>query len=83
MTDSGLPTGFTPTLNTASKPWYMSTGIIGSAMALAAPIISGIAHVTIGQGDVTTAMDIVNQQMQIVGAMMALIGRIKATHTVG
>lgn len=82
MTDSGLPIGYAGQLE-PGKPWFLSTGIIGSIIALAAPIISGVGHVTIGPGDVTTAMDIVNQQMQTVGAMMALIGRIKATHTVG
>lgn len=78
MTDSGIPA-----ILDMSKPWYTSTGIIGSVIALAAPIIASITHVTISAGDVSTAVDLATQQMQLLGAMMALIGRIKATHTVG
>lgn len=82
MTDTGLPAGYAGQLQ-PGKPWFLSTGIIGSVIALAAPIISAVGHVTIGQSDISTSMDIVSQQMQLVGTVMALIGRIKATHTVG
>lgn len=82
MTDSGLPTGFAGALD-MSKPWFTSTGIIGSLMALTAPIVANLAHVTINQVDVTMAVDLVTQQMQLVGAVLAFVGRIKATHTIG
>lgn len=82
MTDSGLPAGFAGALD-MTKPWYTSTGIIGSLMALMAPIIANLAHVTISQADVTMAVDLTTQQMQLVGAVLAFVGRIKATHTIG
>lgn len=66
-----------------SKPWYKSTGVVGSLVALSALAGNSIGHVVISADDVKAALDLFTREMELVGAVMALIGRIKATRVIG
>lgn len=62
-----------------SKPWYASTGIIGSVSAVAA----GILGIWFAGVDAASIEAILTGGGAVIGGIVALIGRIKATKKIG
>ena len=65
-----------------SKPWYLSRGVIGSGVAIAAGVAS-VFHFQI-DGDLQSSVtDWLLSGGALVGGTLALYGRLKASRKIG
>lgn len=64
---------------TETKPWYLSTGIIGSASA----VVAGVLGIWFAGIDKASVEAILTGSGAVVGGVVALIGRIKADKKIG
>ncbi len=65
------------------KSWYQSTGVWGGIIAVAAPIIASIFHVTISSEDTLQIVNILTAAADLVGGALAIYGRVRATRQIG
>lgn len=62
-----------------SKPWYTSTGVWGSILAVAAPLIGVIFHVSISDANSAAISDALAALGSGIGGLIAVYGRVTAT----
>jgi hypothetical protein len=65
-----------------TKPWYTSTTIWGSIIAITAPLIGAIFHVNISTESAAIA-DALAGIGGAIGGLIAVYGRVKATTSIG
>jgi hypothetical protein len=65
-----------------SKPWYASRTVWGGLVAVAAPVIGMMLHVTVGVGDQAVLVDALTGIGSGVGGLIAVYGRVKATEKI-
>lgn len=66
-----------------SKPWYASVGVWGGLVAIAAPLVGALFHVTISDADMASITDALTGIGTAIGGLLAVYGRVRATHTIG
>jgi hypothetical protein len=71
--------------NLDPKPWYLSKGVIGGAIAVAIPVLSLFVP-ALRIVDPTTATDWVMKAIQVggpaIGGLLAILGRVQATQPI-
>lgn len=61
-----------------TKPWYQSIGVLGSLLAIIAPVVGGITGLNINSTTVTDAVNLGTAGFSIIGGLIALWGRVRA-----
>jgi len=68
-----------------TKPWYLSTGVIGSLATVAIGIAVSLGVLSPEQGEVASASapELLSGVATTIAGVIALIGRIRATRVIG
>lgn len=66
-----------------TKQWYQSSAVWGGILAVLAPAIAGIFHVTISTADTAQLADLLGAAGGVIGGLIAVYGRVKATKKIG
>jgi hypothetical protein len=64
------------------KPWYLSKGVIGGAVAVVASI-AGLFHYSIAPDDQAQLVELITGIATLLGGGVAIIGRIQASKKIG
>ncbi len=68
--------------NNDSKPWYLSKGVIGGAVAVVASI-AGLFNYSIAPDDQAQLVELIIGITTLVGGGVAIVGRITASKKIG
>lgn len=66
-----------------TKAWYASTAIWGGVIAVVAPAVAAIFHVTVSTQDTAQLADALGGLGTAIGGIIAIFGRVKATKKIG
>ncbi|KKM88065.1 hypothetical protein LCGC14_1262590 [marine sediment metagenome] len=69
----------------ATKPWYLSTTIIGAVIMVIATVLTLLGRPTLAEGVQAEAAPIsglITSVVALIGAVVAIYGRIKASATI-
>ncbi len=65
-----------------TKPWYLSKGVIGGLVAVAASI-AGLFHYSIAPDDQAQLVELITGLATLLGGGVAIVGRITASKKIG
>lgn len=65
-----------------TKPWYLSKGVVGGAVAVLASI-AGLFHYSIAPADQAQLVELITGLGALVGGGVAIVGRIAASKKIG